>query len=121
MKRATLETWESLLGEEYTEDVRRVWDLLLDCITTAMCEGCTIFEEEDKRLSLKEQKQRGSQSKSDGSNAVAEFCNSDEEEAETREVSELGEDLLPDYLGTIKLDLLVESSHEHLLHKKIIQ
>lgn len=44
--RATLNTWEGVLGEEYTEEVRYVWTILLDFVVKLMIEGCLIYDEE---------------------------------------------------------------------------
>ncbi|KAL5964188.1 Neuroglobin [Taenia solium] len=52
LKRATLTTWEGLLGEEFTEDVKQAWQTLLDYVVAVMLEGGRVFEEEERRCSL---------------------------------------------------------------------
>ncbi|VDM30970.1 unnamed protein product [Hydatigera taeniaeformis] len=52
LKRATLTTWEGLLGEEFTEDVKQAWQTLLDYVVAVMLEGGRVFEEEERRFSL---------------------------------------------------------------------
>ncbi|KAL7057979.1 hypothetical protein AAHC03_017000 [Spirometra sp. Aus1] len=52
IKRATLVTWNSLLGEEFTEDVKESWQSLLDYIITVISEGCRIYEREEERALL---------------------------------------------------------------------
>ncbi|VDL97527.1 unnamed protein product [Schistocephalus solidus] len=52
IKRATLVTWNSLLGEEFTEDVKQSWQSLLDYIITVISEGCRIYEREEERALL---------------------------------------------------------------------
>ncbi|CAH8434433.1 unnamed protein product [Dicrocoelium dendriticum] len=49
-KQAILTTWDSLMYEEFTDDVRRAWAHLLDCIIHTMCEGCLVFEEEEDKM-----------------------------------------------------------------------
>ena len=36
-------TWENVLGEEYTDDVREAWDIIFGYIVKRICEGYTIF------------------------------------------------------------------------------
>ncbi|VDK69935.1 unnamed protein product [Dibothriocephalus latus] len=52
IKRATLVTWNALLGEEFTEDVKQSWQSLLDYIITVISEGCRIYEQEEERALL---------------------------------------------------------------------
>lgn len=49
-KQAVLTTWDSLMYEEFTEDVRQAWAHLLDCVIHTMCEGCLVFEEEEDKV-----------------------------------------------------------------------
>ena len=52
LKRATLTTWEGLLGEEFTGDVKHSWQTLLDYVVAVMVEGSRVFEEEERRCTL---------------------------------------------------------------------
>lgn len=52
LKRATLTTWEGLLGEEFTGDVKQAWQTLLDYVVAVMVEGSRVFEEEERRCTL---------------------------------------------------------------------
>ncbi|VDD83292.1 unnamed protein product [Mesocestoides corti] len=51
-KRATLTTWEGLLGEEFTGDVKSAWQTLLDYVVAVMAEGSRVFVEEERRSTL---------------------------------------------------------------------
>lgn len=48
-------TWERVLGEEYTEDVRTSWSVVFDFIMERMFDGYNIFQQENKKLSALEQ------------------------------------------------------------------
>ncbi|VDN96419.1 unnamed protein product [Rodentolepis nana] len=52
LKRATLTTWEGLLGEEFTEDVANSWQTLLDYVVAVMVEGNRVYLEEERRCNL---------------------------------------------------------------------
>ncbi|KAF8563053.1 hypothetical protein P879_11868 [Paragonimus westermani] len=43
-------TWESLMYEEFTEDVRRAWAHLIDYVIDLLYEGCLVFEEEEEKM-----------------------------------------------------------------------
>ncbi|KAF7261481.1 hypothetical protein EG68_01441 [Paragonimus skrjabini miyazakii] len=49
-KQSILMTWESLMYEEFTEDVRRAWAHLIDYVIDILCEGCLVFEEEEEKM-----------------------------------------------------------------------
>ncbi|GAA51754.1 hypothetical protein CSKR_100766 [Clonorchis sinensis] len=51
-KQAILMTWEALMYEEFTEDVRRAWAHLMDYIIGILSEGCLVFEEEEEKMLL---------------------------------------------------------------------
>lgn len=52
LKRATLTTWEGLLGEEFTGDVANSWQNLLDYVVAVMVEGNRVYVEEERRCTL---------------------------------------------------------------------
>ncbi|KAM3187557.1 hypothetical protein ACTXT7_002058 [Hymenolepis weldensis] len=52
LKRATLTTWEGLLGEEFTGDVANSWQTLLDYVVAVMVEGNRVYVEEERRCNL---------------------------------------------------------------------
>ncbi|VDP90674.1 unnamed protein product [Echinostoma caproni] len=54
-KQAILMTWESLMYEEFTDDVRRAWAHLIDHIIGILNEGCLVFEEEEEKILLETQ------------------------------------------------------------------
>ncbi|TPP67164.1 Neuroglobin [Fasciola gigantica] len=54
-KQAILMTWESLMYEEFTDDVRRAWAHLIDYVIGILNEGCLVFEEEEEKILLETQ------------------------------------------------------------------
>lgn len=54
-KQAILMTWESLMYEEFTDDVRRAWAHLIDYVIDLLNEGCLVFEEEEEKILLETQ------------------------------------------------------------------
>ncbi|CAL8093778.1 unnamed protein product [Calicophoron daubneyi] len=49
-KQSILMTWEGLMYEEFTEDVRKAWAHLIDYIIGILTEGCLVFEEEEDKM-----------------------------------------------------------------------
>ena len=58
-------TWETILKEEYTEEVKEAWACVFDYIMARIRDGFIIFEEEREHQTLLQQQQ------GDGGDAVA--------------------------------------------------